>query len=59
MTIYDVTDEKFKKYGRIVQNIDFSELVDAINEKIVPLEGYKPLTNCTETEQMRKLKLGV
>ena len=33
MTIYDVTDEKFKKYGRIVQNIDFSQLVEVINEK--------------------------
>ena len=44
MTIYDVTDEKFKKYGRIVQNIDFSELVDAINEKTPLPDGvaYEP-----------------
>ena len=34
-------------------------IMDAINEKIMPLEGYKPLTNVTPVEQMRKLKLGV
>ena len=34
-------------------------ILDAINEKIVPLEGYKPVTNITATEQMRKLKLGI
>ena len=44
MTIYDVTDEKFRKYGRIVKNIDFSELVDAINEKTPLPDGvaYEP-----------------
>ena len=44
MTIYDVTDEKFRKYGRIVQNIDFSGLVDAINEKTPLPDGvaYEP-----------------
>ena len=34
-------------------------ILDAVNEKIVPLEGYTPTTNATETEQMRKLKLGI
>jgi len=34
-------------------------IMDAINEKIMPLEGYKPLTNVTPVEQMRKLKMGV
>ena len=28
MQIYDVTDAKFKKYGKIVENIDFSLLPD-------------------------------
>ena len=44
MTIYDVTDEKFKKYGRIVQNIDFSQLVEVINEKTPLPDGvaYEP-----------------
>lgn len=27
MKIYDVTDERFKKYGKVVQGIDFSGLV--------------------------------
>ena len=44
MKIYDVTDEKFAKYGKIVKNVDFSELVKAINE-ITPLPdgvAYEP-----------------
>ena len=44
MTIYDVTDEKFRKYGRIVKNIDFSELVTALEQKTPLPEGvvYEP-----------------
>ena len=34
-------------------------ILDAINEKILPLEGYKSVTNATQVEQMRKLKLGI
>ncbi len=34
-------------------------ILDAINEKIMPLPGYTPSTNVTEEEQMRRLKLGV
>ena len=34
-------------------------ILDAINEKIMPLKGYTPVTNVTAEEQMRKLKLGV
>ncbi|MCI8939702.1 MAG: dehydrogenase [Dorea sp.] len=34
-------------------------ILDAVNEKIIPLEGYVPVTNCTAAEQMRKLKMGV
>ena len=36
-----------------------SWILDAINEKIMPLKDYKPVTNITEVEQMRKLKKGV
>lgn len=44
MTIYDVTDKRFLKYGRIIQGIDFSGLVDAINEKTPLPDGvaYEP-----------------
>ncbi len=34
-------------------------ILDAINEKIVPLKDYTPTTNFTSVEQMRKSKLGV
>ena len=34
-------------------------ILDAINEKIMPLKDYKPVTNMTAEEEIRKLKLGV
>ncbi len=34
-------------------------ILDAINEKIMPLKDYKPTTNCTPVEQLRKSKMGV
>jgi len=34
-------------------------LLDAIHEKILPLPGYVPANGCTETEQLRRAKLGV
>lgn len=36
MKILSVTDEEFKKYGRIVDNVDFSELVKAMQETPCP-----------------------
>ena len=44
MTIYEVTDERFKKYGRVVKDMDFSGLVEASNEKTPLPEGvvYEP-----------------
>ncbi len=30
MQILDVTDARFKKYGRIVKNVDFTGLVEAM-----------------------------
>ena len=44
MTIYDVTDEKFRKYGRVVKNIDFSGLVEALEQQTPLPEGvvYEP-----------------
>lgn len=44
MTIYEVTDEKFRKYGRIVKNIDFSGLVETLEQKTPLPEGvvYEP-----------------
>ena len=36
MKIYELSDERFKKYGRIIQGIDFAPLCDALN-KSTPL----------------------
>ena len=33
MKIQNVTDDSFRKYGKVVKNIDFSGLVQALNEK--------------------------
>ena len=36
-----------------------SWILDAINEKLVPLAGYEPVDACPEEEQIRRAKLGV
>ena len=36
MKVYSVTDEKFRKYGRVVKNVDFTELVKAMDETPCP-----------------------
>lgn len=43
MKIYDVTDERFRKYGKVIKNIDFSTLVEAMKETPVPEDVvYEP-----------------
>ena len=39
MQIYQVTDERFKKYGKVISNVDFTELVKALEEKTPLPEG--------------------
>ena len=34
MEIKKVTDPSFRKYGRVVEGIDFTELVEAIKKEI-------------------------
>lgn len=36
MQIYEVTDPKFRKYGRVVTNVDFTELVEKMQETPLP-----------------------
>ena len=36
MKIYSITDERFKKYGRVIKGIDFSELVKAMEHTPCP-----------------------
>ena len=49
MKIYDVTDERFKKYGKVVQGIDFSGLVKVMEEQtplpagVEYVPGFEPL----------------
>lgn len=43
MKIYEVTDERFRKYGKIVKNIDFSTLVEAMKATPIPTDVvYEP-----------------
>lgn len=44
MKILSVTDEAFRKYGRVVKGIDFSELVQKLNDSTPLPEGvvYEP-----------------
>ncbi len=49
MKIYSVTDPEFRAYGRIVDNVDFSELVQALKTTPIP-EGvaYEPSVEVLE-----------
>ena len=44
MVIYEATSSNFKKYGRIVKNIDFAPVIEALNQIALPAEGvaYEP-----------------
>ena len=50
MNIQKVTDPSFGKYGKIVTNIDFSGLVQALNEKTPNPEDvvYEPSVEALE-----------
>ncbi|MBO5460285.1 MAG: DUF4867 family protein, partial [Ruminococcus sp.] len=47
MEIKKITDPAFKKYGKIIENIDFSELVAALEKTPAPEEVvYEPSVAC-------------
>lgn len=50
MVIYNVTDARFKKYGRVLENLDVSELVAKMEETVLP-EGvvYEPSVELLES----------
>ena len=56
MEIKKVTDPSFRKYGRVVEGIDFTDLVNAINEKTPLPEGvaYEPSIAELEATQSAK-----
>lgn len=52
MKIYDVTDAKFKKYGKVVTGIDFSELVAKLEECTPLPEGVEYVPGMPELEAL-------
>lgn len=59
MEIKNVTDPSFRKYGRVVEGIDFTDLVEAIKKETPLPEGvaYEPSIAVLEaTEAARDLK---
>lgn len=64
MEIKKITDPAFRKYGRVVQGIDFSDLVEAIKKETPLPEGvaYEPSIEALEAteaaEELRKKTYG-
>ncbi|MCM1133936.1 MAG: DUF4867 family protein [Clostridium sp.] len=56
MKIYDVTDERFKKYGKIVKGIDFSALVKAMEEETPLPEGVEYVPGLEALESLPVMK---
>lgn len=59
MVIYEATSSNFKKYGRIVKNIDFAPVIEALNNIALPAEGvaYEPTVASLE-EASAKVGVG-
>jgi len=51
LEILSISDERFRKYGRVVQNIDFAPLVKALKEQTPIPEGvvYEPSIEALES----------
>lgn len=56
MEIKKVTDPSFRRYGRVVEGIDFAELVNALKEKTPLPEGvaYEPSVEALEATETAK-----
>ena len=56
MEIKKVTDPSFRKYGRVVEGIDFADLVEAIKKETPLPEGvaYEPSIQALEATQAAK-----
>ena len=52
MKIYKVTDEQFNKYGRVVENIDFTDLLSAM-EKTPLTEGVEYVPSVEVLEESK------
>ena len=40
MKLQKVTDPSFKKYGKVVENVDFSELVEELKKRGIPCQYH-------------------
>lgn len=63
MKILKVTDEAFKKYGKVVDNIDFTDLVEALKNTPVPADVvYEPSVEALEAlpvmEELSRIAYG-
>lgn len=56
MKIYNVTDEQFKKYGKVVKGIDFSGLVAKLEEATPLPEGVEYVPGLAELEALPIMK---
>ena len=56
MKIYDVTDERFKKYGKVVKGIDFSGLVKVMEEQTPLPEGVEYVPGFEPLEALPVMK---
>ena len=56
MEIKKITDAAFRKYGRVVQGIDFGELIEAIKRETPLPDGvaYEPSIEALEATQSAK-----
>ena len=50
MVIYEQYSERFRKYGRVIKNIDVAPVIDALNNIPIPENGveYKPTVDSLE-----------
>lgn len=51
MQILEITDPKFRKYGRVIKNVDFSELVEAMQNTPLP-DGVDYVASLPELEAL-------
>lgn len=58
MQVYTITDERFRKYGKLIKDIDFTELIEKMKETPLPSDViYKPsVSNLEELEVFGKLQ---
>lgn len=52
MNVYQVTDEKFKRYGRIIKGLDVTELMEKMEETPMPEEGVIYIASVPELEAL-------